>query len=315
MTDFSCDHTPSPEFRARLEQDLLAALQRETRFAPLPPSARVTRWRRLRSAALLFVGLVLGVGTSLASGQVQESRERSMLVQLETPRLEMARLRLVTAEQNLERSRKLFDAGVITPAALREAEAAVLRARHDVELAELNLAEIRASSSAPRDELTAPLVGGRDFVQQRLQVEAELAQSRLTQVTRDAEQTRSQFDVGVVTRRQLEQAELAVAGARRDVEEVGLKLRIRAQLLAGDLDAQTAGRELELYQQRQRLEEVVRVMREATEAIERLRASHDTVSAAARIEMKRAELDILEQQQALRQLEAQIRALQSGRHR
>lgn len=58
-------------------------------------------------------------------------------------------------------------------AELRTMEAAAMRAR-------LNVEEIKATAIPPRDDLNAPLVGGRDFVSQRIQLDLAVAQGRLT---------------------------------------------------------------------------------------------------------------------------------------
>ena len=42
----------------------------------------------------------------------------------------------------------------------------------------LDLEEVKASGEAPRDELYAPVVGGRDFVSERLEIEKRMLEAR-----------------------------------------------------------------------------------------------------------------------------------------
>ena len=51
------------------------------------------------------------------------------------------------------------------------------RAAFDLEKSLLDLEEIKASGEAPRDELYAPLVGGRDFVSERLEIDKKVLEA------------------------------------------------------------------------------------------------------------------------------------------
>ena len=85
-------HTPTPEFRDRLEGDLIRALRQEARTGARRPA--LLRWQRLKQAAVLVVGLVLGVGTQLASAQVRDARTRSELESAIAIEMQVTALRL-----------------------------------------------------------------------------------------------------------------------------------------------------------------------------------------------------------------------------
>ena len=64
-----------------------------------------------------------------------------------------------------------------------------MRARYNIE-------EITATSQPPRDELSAPLVGGRDFVKDRIMLDLAAAQERLTTAEKVYSETERRARVG-----------------------------------------------------------------------------------------------------------------------
>src|SRR5690606_37358339 len=118
----------------------------------------------------------------VASGQVQDARQRDHLLPAVEAEVQLAAMRLQLAQAQFETVRDRFDVGAATRATLAEAEAELVRMRAALQRSRLNLEEVRASAAPPRDDVAAPLVGERDFAGERLNLRLLAAQRRLATV-------------------------------------------------------------------------------------------------------------------------------------
>jgi hypothetical protein len=218
-------HTPSPEFRAALERDVMAAFRRESLFAVERPRHTV-RWR---AAATLLIGLCLGVGTSLASGQVQDARSRQEIAATIEASRQVAVMRLELARNQLDRARRLFETGVITKEALVAAENDLRVTEISVARIELELRESRESAVPPRDELWAPLVGGRDYVQERLLLQAAAVEQKLKAAEVDRLAKEKGVRIGAMNKSVLAEADAELLKAKLEMSAIEEKLELRKQ--------------------------------------------------------------------------------------
>jgi hypothetical protein len=146
MTEFNDPHTPSPEFRAALKQELRRAYRAERQFG-VPPSMRVRRLGMVIGIAagavmMLTIGLILGAATGYASAEGVSERQREVVTvaaNTEGTIRQYAAMRLDLARANYEAVRRDVEAGRSTRAELQTAQAEVDSmkanlARVDVEL-------------------------------------------------------------------------------------------------------------------------------------------------------------------------------------
>ena len=309
MNDFMDTHAPRPEFRAALEQDLVGALRRETRFAPYN---RVARSTRIRTVMLIVIGAVLGVGCGYASAQVRESQTRSELLSAAEASLKIASLRVEIAHDRLTRIQRMAEAGVVTRRELTSAESEVRTMELVLAQAQLDIEEIRASSAPPRPELWAPLVSGRDFVRQRLQLRAALTQQHLTDAEGAVKAAEDRLRAGVVGALPMQEAMAGLKLAQQEMADLALQLTLRQQFVEDKIDAATIS-------QRQKVNEVqnsLAILESQSKIAEwraQLSRERYRVGSGTEIELKRAELDLLELQAKLAQLTSELRAIQNGR--
>jgi hypothetical protein len=306
MNDFTDLHTPSPEFRAALERDLVGALRRETRFAPYN---RLARSARVRTVMLIVVGAVLGVGCGYASAQVRESQARSELLTAAEASLKLASLRVELAQSRLKRVQQLADVGAVTP---REVAAAASELRAmEVALAKTNLdmEEMRASATAPREELWAPLVGGRDFVKQRLELEAALAQQRLTESETALQEADGRFRAGAAGAGTIQDAQLRLVEAQRSLQAVAHRLELRRQFIDENLKAEDVSFRQKLLEVESELA-IIQAQSRTAEMRAQLSRERYKIGSGTEIELKRAELELLELQFRIQQLSIQLKAFQ-----
>lgn len=305
MSDSMHTHTPRAEFRAMLEDEVVRAYQRESRFTP-------RRWqlapRQMRGIALVLVGLVMGFTTEFASGQVQDAQARNRLLQAATESRHLMAMRLDLAEEALRDAQRRYDVGVIGRESLLAAESEVRAMRMRFMRVESEIAEIRASSAPARDELWAPLVGGRDFVSDRLKLDASTQQDRLTTAERRLEELQRGRRLGAVSEGAVLEAEVEVAEARRELELAATKLQLRERFLAEKLTPDEVARR---YQEIELMTEAKLAMSKLRNVEQRLAVARERarVGAEGELAVKRAEVEVLELQLRVRAIQQQLEKL------
>ncbi len=301
-------HVPSPEFRASLEQEVVAAFHAPAPDGAPPSTRRRTRWRqRARAVALLVVGLFVGMGAQLASAQVQQERQRTELERSLDVERQLAAVRLELARENLTRARRSFEAGALSRQSLVEAEREMREQEVRAAQLELNLAEIRATAAAPRDELWAPLVGERDFVKERLQMEAHVAQQRLQAAESMADEVRRQFEVGAAAESSLQDAQLDVSEAKMRFQLLATRLNLRRAHVEENLSREEIARR---ERRAQVMFEIEHMLQRSRVAEDQVRRARNGVGAGAMdsLVLKRAELEMLELRARLQVLQRRLQA-------
>jgi hypothetical protein len=295
-------HVPNAEFRARLEEEVARTFRRDAQFAD---QTGTPRSRRTRGLLLLLAGIVLGAGTEFSAGQVQNAQERTQLIEAATANRQLAAARAALTEEALKQARARFGTGVISRESMMATEADALQMRQQIERLDLESAEIQASSAPPRDELWAPLVGGRDFVSDRLKIEAAARQRALSVAEEQLRDVERQYRVGTMGAGAVASAEGDIRDARRDMALLAKRLDLRRRFLEEGLEPGAIARELKQFEVAAEIERMMtallRAQKLAAQAKERMR-----IGEASEIDVKRAELEALE-------LSFKIKALQSVR--
>jgi len=302
MTTTNERHTPTPEFRASLENEIVRTLRSETQFAPSIQSRRNGRFKQV---AILAIGLVLGAGTQIATAQVQDARSRSQLESAQMLGRTIAGMRLTVARENHERTRAGYEAGTLSQESLHAAASDLRAAELVVARTDIDLEEIRASSSAPRNELWAPVVGGRDFVRDRLRLDAALAQERLKKAEGAAAESERKARAGLVTPAALDEARLEVAKALREFKVIATKLTLREEFLKDRLEPAEVTRRAMRFELMFDLELAQQRMQFANSRLKDVRELFD-VGMTTLLSVKRAEVDVLERTIELNRLSEQL---------
>ena len=234
-------HEPSKEFMDRLEGEIGGEVRRRNRHA------RVPRWmpQSGRTAALALIGVVLvsmafGAAGVAAAYQVQTSQRRDDLISGLEQRAEVARQRLklaTDAQANTER--RLSLAGGSQEVVL-EARAKAAGAEAQVKSLESQIEEVRITGREPSSEISAPMVKGRDFVSERLQIEMAVPQAVLEFERLRLQDLERSVSLGTSASIEAEEARPRVSEADAGVEAFRKKLEIRRQFLAHKVDAATA---------------------------------------------------------------------------
>jgi hypothetical protein len=295
---------PTPEFRARLEWQIETALRRETRFSE--PIARPVP--RARMALALAAALVIGVGVGWIPGYAQESHERSQLIENVQSEASLIRLRLALVQKELEQVRRRVDVGAAGPEALSASEDQVRTLETALQRTALDVEEIRATSAAPRNDLPAPLVGQRDFVRERLMLDLSNAQRALAAAEQKAAAAHQRYEVGLVQQSEVQRSDVDVEKARTDMQLLAARLEMRRRVLQGDIKPDDVAPSLhrqELQLQLRQLQRELDLSQTRLADARRLLS----VGVGSEVDVKQAELQILEQQAQLIRLQQQLQAV------
>lgn len=298
----NANHDPRPEFLGHLAWQTRTALRREERFAR-PTRGALPGWSgKLRTLALVAASVLGGAATVVAAERLQDRREAELLLAGVEVRIETAALRLDHARVEADRSRALHEAGVIPDTEISGLEAEAGRAEEELRRLELDRAEIMASGRGPRDDLAAPLAGGRDYVSERLDLGAAGLREALDAARRRAERIGMLHATGLVPDGTVREAELEAALVERDLSLLEQRLRLRHEHLAGA----TSPEQVELLGMRA---ETLARAEQAGLRLDNARRTHELLEERVRSglvnssEARRSELE-------LREVEAELRLTQ-----
>ena len=297
-------HEPTSEFVAHLEWQIETALRRETRL-----SAPVTGpLRRLRTAIIVAAAVAAGGAVGIASGRAQDAKQRDRLVESARSDEALVSVRLDLARADYQDARRRFETGVSDRLALAAAEDQVRAMETALARVRLDIEEIQATSATPNNDLQAPLVGRRDFVRERLALDLDTAKRTLAAAEQTLQQTRQRVSVGVTPPAAALQADAEMAEARVRMLLIQSKIDIRQKTLSGEIkpeDAPAAARRMELTLQAARAQRELELGRARVEDLRR-RVAAGTVS---QLDLKRAEVEMLEHELELRQITQELQAL------
>jgi hypothetical protein len=298
-------NTPSPEFRARLESDIARAYRRETRLgAPRQP-----RHGRLRAAGLLAICIAVGAVSGIVSAQARDFVRRDSLLDAARAELELMAVRLELARAQLEDASRRAKIGALDEDGVAVAETELRSMETRAMRARLNIDEIGMSSQPARDELNAPLVGGRDFVTERIQLDLTNAQQRLGAAERALGAIERRVRAGAESELALGEAQLAVTRTNGSLAALAQQLSLRREFVEKGTPAEELARRLEVAQLRQE----IRIAQQAMD-LARARAAnverHRAVGAATELDELRARVEVGVRELELSQLITQLRRVE-----
>lgn len=308
MRDNSGTHQPTSEFRASLEREVSRALRRES--ATMAEAAR-GRLPRVGMVVALAVTLAIGTVIGSAPAQIRDARQRDALISVVQAEINIAEIQLHAASADFTFVEARHNAGVINMAEVEKARAELLTAESRLLISKLNLEEVSASGRPARDDLAAPLVGGRDFVSERIRPELQPAQRRLSVAEANLAFTRRRYDLDLVSGVVVQESQSRVAEHRDRIALLAGRLSLREEFLKGGLAPLQLEQRALLLQLRQELTRAQErhQIAEANFAFTRTRAEAGVVG---RADLLRAELEVAESAVLIQKLTVRIGMLESG---
>jgi multidrug resistance efflux pump len=235
---------PDEQFIDALEQRLAEGIRRRARLDLDEPTSRL-RWgkgaRTLVAASLMLLSLLLGATGTFAVVYQDPAPQRELHVQKAGILLDRARVRLEQRQADLAELLPLIEQGRASETAAATYRQKVARAEAEVRRRELDLAETRITGRAPVDELTAPLVEGKDFVVQRLEKRHRALGSELQRARAGLDRVELLADRGMVSGRELGRARADLEQAEQALARVQERITLRRSFVNGEMTAEEAG--------------------------------------------------------------------------
>ena len=227
-------HEPTNDFVDRLERRVGQETRRRNRLADVP---RRPWWLSAKAvAASMLISMAIGGAVVAAAYEVQESGRRDQIAAPYAQRLDLAKRKLDVVAGELASAERRFSVGMVTEAEVLEAGLAVADARAQIQIIELQLAEVQITGKDYRDELSAPLVSGRDFVTQRLVAASTVPEQALAHAKKLADQVQRRVEIGTSAPIDLEVVRTRITELTMTMSAFQRKLDIRKQFLAGRMD-------------------------------------------------------------------------------
>ena len=264
---------PDDKFVDRLEWQLASEFRRREHLKPAP--GRIAVPRSVVALSLAAGVLLMGVAATKAADLIKDSwRKKIEVARLETE------VRIKTAFLELKKDRAAqaesrYSIGLVSEDEALVAKLGADRAAADREISVLDLEEAKESGEAPRNEIYAPLVGGRDFVGERLGIEKKALQADLDlRRARTESALRHQVELGLAPKSALSEFAAMLAGQEAGLEDIENRLALRQRFLAGEISAG----EMEIQA---RMSAAEKELREAQSSIDTIRPRLEDLRAKA----------------------------------
>lgn len=224
------------QFVDRLEWQLASEFRRKDRLNPA--AGKIAVPRSVVALSLAAGLLLMGVAATKAADVIKDSwRKKIEVARLETE-VKIKRAFLELKNEKADGAEERFSLGLVSEDEALTAKLGAERSASDLERSLLDLEEVKASGEAPRDELYAPLIGGRDFVSERLEVERKILKSDLDLRRARIERTlRKRIDLGVVPKSALDEFQASLSGQEAALEDLEKRLTLRRRFRAGEISA------------------------------------------------------------------------------
>lgn len=299
------EHRPRPEFVTHLEWQLRTALQRTDRFSQ---PVRSNRGGTMKMITLVLVSALLGAGGVVVKDEVQEARAQELLMAKTAAELELAQLELEIMMSQLQEVERQYQSGAVGEEALLMARTSLQQTESRLSSLRLDLEEVRETGKEPQDEISSPLVGNRDFVTERLELQEDLAEASLQVAQLRLSRLQDLRDSGAVSEIEFAQGVLALREAEAWIDELRSRVEARSDFIDGEVSAEGAQRRFEIFETTNKIE----LMRAALdEATFRYRQMEERVESGLvrETELQKMRLQVMQVETQLQFLQMKLNAL------
>jgi multidrug resistance efflux pump len=232
----SKNYEPDNQFVERLEWQLSSEYRRANRLKS--PTGKIAVSRRM-VAVILVVGLLMtGVAVTKAADYIKDSwRKKIEIARVETE-VELKKAHLESVREMASRAKMMASNKLIREEEHLVAKLAAENAELDFKRSLLNLDEVRMSGEIPRNEMYAPLVGGRDFVSERLKIEIKEVELDLERLRIHLGRVNQLVEQNLIRGDEMDRIQVDIANRKMMIDKIQQRLELRTRFLAGEITAQ-----------------------------------------------------------------------------
>jgi len=229
-------YEPDGQFLERLEWQLSSEYRRTNRLKP--SSGKIAVPRRMVAITCMVGILMTGVAMIKAAEYIQDSWRKKIEIARAETEVKLKRAHLESTREMASRAEMRFSNGLVREEEYRVIQIAAKRAELDWNKSLLNLDEVKASGAAPRNELYAPEVGGRDFVSERLKIEIKEIELDLELFRSRVERLKQLVEKGLVQGDEFGLIQSEIAARKVTIDKIQKRLDLRKRFVAGEITAQ-----------------------------------------------------------------------------
>lgn len=286
MNDF---RKADDDFVRGLEWQLKTEVRRSQRFAPVKHRSSVPGI--VRNVVLIILCAATGFAAAMTVEHFDNARKKELLkVRAETA-LEILQAQHEVAGEVVGEMSRQVSRGLVNRTQLAEVELQSELIGFEIDRARLDLEEVEVTGRSPNDELYAPVLGRKDFVAGRLQIDQLAARARMRLIEAESKRLRDLVGEGLVNEVQGREMDLQVARSEAQIEDVLRRLELRHAYLKGDVTARQVSLEERLSLVRDRLETAEKVVAYVTESHEEMAALQDD-GMVSEVQVKEVELQV-----------------------
>ena len=229
-------YEPDGRFVERLEWQLASEYRRANRLKAAPGKVAVPR--RMVAVTLVAGVLLAGVAAIKAADYIRDSWRKGLEIARVGTEVQLKKAHLESTREMAARAETLASSGLIREEESQVLKLGVVKAALDLDKSLLNLDEVKASGVAPRDELYAPVMGGRDFVSERLKIQIRGDEGDLELLGSRLDRSKRLVEVGVVSVGDLDLIQAEIAARMAMIDETRKRIDLRKRYVAGEVSAQ-----------------------------------------------------------------------------
>jgi len=229
-------YEPDNQFLDRLEWQLSSEYRRASRLKPA--SGKIAIPRKVVAITCMVGILMTGVAVIKAAEYIQDSWRKKIEIARAETEVKLKKAHLESTREIASRAEMRFSNGLVEEEEYRVIQIAAKRAELDWNSSLLNLDEVKASGVAPRNELYAPEMGGRDFVSERLKIEIKEIELDLELFRSRVERLKQLVEKGLVQEDELDLIQSEIANRKMMIDKIQERLDLRKRFVAGEITAQ-----------------------------------------------------------------------------
>jgi multidrug resistance efflux pump len=233
-------YEPDSQFVERLEWQLSSEFRRANRLKTSIGKIAVSR--RMVAIATTIGILMTGVAVTKAADYIKESWQKKIEMARVETEVELKKFQLESIREMASSVKTRVADGLVREDEYQAIKIAVENAELDLKRSLSNLEEVKMSGEIPRNELYAPMVGGRDFVSERLKLEKMEIELEIYLLSRHLKRFKQLAEAGMTQDHELVQLKAEIANKEANLDKIQKRFDLRARFLEGEATA----REVEL---------------------------------------------------------------------
>jgi hypothetical protein len=225
-------YEPDNQFMEKLEWQLASEFRRA---GSLRAAGKVALPRRAVILAVSIGVLTTGVTVIKAAEYLKDSWRKKIEIARVRTEVKLTQAHLEASRELAVRAQELRANGLIQEEEFQATRMAVQRAGLDLKKSLLNLEEVEASGTVPRNELSAPEVGGLDFVSQRLEIDRQSLELELKTLEARLIRLRQLVEKNLVPGDELAALQAGIDNRKGMRDAIQKRLDLRQGFIAGRL--------------------------------------------------------------------------------